>query len=121
MADPITVAIASAVAGKAAESFSGQTGRALAAVVQRIRDKFRGHPTALAALDRAEAEHGDVSELAALIDQASSEDPEFGRQIRALWNQSGLAATDEGVVNFFHGHAEKVVQLRDLNGDLTIN
>lgn len=121
MADPITVAIASAVAGKAAESFSGQTGRALAAIIKRIRDKFQGRPAALATLDAVEEGHGSAAELTALLDQASAEDPEFGRQISALWNQAAVTATDGGVVNFFHGNADKVVQMRDIHGDLTIS
>lgn len=59
--------------------------------------------------------------MAVLLDEASAEDPEFGTQIRALWNHAGLTAADGGVVNIFHGQADKVIQLRDVGGDLNIS
>jgi hypothetical protein len=42
--------------------------------------------------------------------------------MRALWTQSRTEASvaDDGVVNSFHGRADKVVQLRDIHGNLTI-
>lgn len=119
MADPITMAIASAVAGKAAESMTDQARQCLAVLVRRIREKFRDRPARQAAL---EAVPGDPGTLARALDEASAEDPEFGTQIRELWYQVGMqvAAGDQGTVNVFHGHAGKVVQLRDVHGDLSI-
>ncbi len=54
--------------------------------------------------------------------RAGAEDPEFGTQIRELSRQVGMlaAAGDQGTVNVFHGRANKVVQLRDVHGDLSI-
>lgn len=119
MADPVTMAIATAVAGKAAESLTGQARECLAALVRRIREKFRDRPAGRAAFAAAQDDPGSgvlAGELARALDEASAEDPEFGRQIRDLWSQ--VRAGD--VVNVFHGRADKVVQLHDVHGDLHI-
>ena len=125
MADPITMAIATAVAGKAAESMTDEARRCLAALVRRIRDKLRDRPAGQAALEAAQTEPSSgvlAGELARALDEAGAADPEFGTQIRELWRQVGLlaAAGDQGTVNVFHGRADKVVQLRDVHGDLSI-
>jgi hypothetical protein len=116
MADPITVAIATAIAGKTTESLTDQAREGLAALVRRIREKFRDRPAACAALAAAEDDPDTAAGLAHALDEASAEDPEFGRQIRALWTRIG----DDGVVNIFHGRADQVIQLRDVHGDLHI-
>jgi hypothetical protein len=116
MADQITLAIATAIAGKTTESLAGPAREGLAALVRRIREKFRDRPAACAALAAAQGDPGAVAGLAYALDEASAEDPEFGRQIRALWTRIG----DDGVVNVFHGRADQVVQLRDVHGDLHI-
>jgi len=114
MADPVTMAIATAVAGKTAESLTDQARRGLSALVRRIREKFRDRPADQAALDAAAQ---DPDALARALDEASAEDPEFGRQLRDLWRQLQPGAQ---VLNVFHGRADKVVQLRDIHGDLHI-
>jgi hypothetical protein len=120
MADPVTLAIATAVAGKAAESLTDQARECLAALVQRIRDKFRDQPAARAALEAARDDQGS-GELARALELACAQDPEFGTQIHALWSQvRAAAAGDHGVVNVVSGRADKVVQLRDLHGDLHV-
>jgi hypothetical protein len=126
MADPVSMAIATAVAGKAAESLTDQARASLAALMQRIREKFRDRPAGQAALMAAQHDPGSgalAGELALALDEASVEDPEFGRQIRELWDRvrTTAAAGDHGVVNVFHGRADKVVQLRDVHGDLRID
>lgn len=115
------VAIASAAAGKAAESLTEQGKQAVAAIVRRIREKFRERPGELAVLDEATDNHARVNELAVLLDETSAHDPEFGSHIRALWNHAGLTVADSGIVNQFRGEASKVIQLRDVHGDLNIN
>src|SRR5579872_859600 len=118
MADPVTVAIASAVAGKAAESLSEQGKQVVSAITRRIREKFRGHPAELATLDAVSDDEARVGELAELLGNASAADAEFGQQIRALWAQVTLTVAGEGVINVFHGKADKVIQLRDMHTDL---
>lgn len=53
--------------------------------------------------------------LAEALRQAAHEDPGFGREILALWGQAQFQIT-----NIFRGWANKVVQLHDVHGDLTI-
>jgi hypothetical protein len=126
MADPITTAIATAIAGGMTQSLSDQARASLTALTQRIREKFGRRPGAQAALDAALDDPGSsarVSELARALADACKEDPEFGRQAHALWGQIHLTATarDDAVINTFAGRADKVVQLRDVHGDLRIS
>jgi hypothetical protein len=117
----MTMAIATAAAGKITESLTDGARESVAAIVRRIREKFRQQPAALATLEAACDDPARIQDLAALLDEAMTRDPEFGHQIRALWQQTAIRASDEGVVNVFRGHAEKVVQLRDVHGDLSIH
>lgn len=120
MLDPITMAIAAAAAGKMAESVTDGAREAVAAIVQRIRVKFRRQPTALAALETAHDDPARIQDLATLLEEAMTHDPEFGLQIHALWQQA-VRSSPGGVVNFFQGDADKVIQLRDVHGDLNIH
>lgn len=126
MADPITTAIATAITGGMAQSLSDQARASLTALTQRIREKFGPRPAAKAALEAALDDPGSsarASELARALAEACDEDPEFALQVRALWGQlrSAVVARDDAVVNTFDGRAEKVIQLRDVHGDLQIN
>lgn len=121
MTDPLTVAIATAAAGKVTESLTDGARESVAAIVRRIREKFQRQPAALATLEAACDEPARIQDLAALLDEAITGDPEFGRQLHALWRQAAVQASGDGVVNVFHGDAEKVIQLRDVCGDLNIH
>lgn len=105
MTDPVTLAIATAVAGKTAESLTDQAKDCLTALVRRIREKFRDLPEKSA------------PELATALELACAQDQEFGAQIRALWEQVRAAGAGDNV-NVFSGRADKVVQLRDVHGDV---
>ena len=115
------MAIATAVAGKAAESLTGQAGQAIAAIRRKIRARFRGDPGELPALDATRGDPSTVAGLARFLDAEFAADPAFRDEIRALWLQAAPAATDDAVSNIFHGKADKVVQLRDVHGDLNIS
>ena len=122
MPDSITTAIATtfatAVAGQAAQVLTGQAAHTRAEIRTRIRRKFRNRPDGLAVLTTAQNDP-DAQEpillLAEALRQAAHEDPEFGREILALWGQAQIQTT-----NIFRGWANKVVQLHDVHGDLTI-
>ncbi|MGI8332456.1 hypothetical protein ACRYCC_20995 [Actinomadura scrupuli] len=126
MTDPITMAIATAVATKGAESLGQQAGPALAALVRRIRERFTGRPAeeaALAAAEERPEEPGRVEALAEALQRVAREDPGFGGELRAVWQRIQVETTaDHGVVaNTFDGRADKVVQFRDIHGDFTIS
>jgi hypothetical protein len=126
MPDPVTMAIVTAVVGKVAESLTDQAKQALAQITQRIRTKFRHHPDDLAILDAAQANPSSperITQMASLLDDAALDDPAFGNDIRTLWNQIQIeiTTTNSNTTNIFHGKADKVVQIHDVHGDLTIN
>ncbi|HXA63475.1 MAG TPA: hypothetical protein VNW94_30385 [Streptosporangiaceae bacterium] len=99
------------------------TGPAISALTKWVREKFSGRPLESALLAAAEADPAHAEALTGALDQAAQADPEFGRELRDRWEQiqSNTTAGHGGVANVFHGRAEKVVQLRDLHGDLNIS
>ncbi|MFF5258358.1 hypothetical protein ACFY4C_05390 [Actinomadura viridis] len=125
MTDPMTMAIATAMAGKAVEVAGEPAREAVAAMVRKVREKFRGRAAEEAVLEGVVADPDSperLSELHEAIRRAIAEDAAFGTTLESLWNQvrSDSTATDDGVVNNFSGQAGKVVQMRDVHGDLRI-
>jgi hypothetical protein len=124
--DPITMAIATtiatAVAGQAAQALTSQASHALAEIRTRIRQKFHDRPAELAVLTTGQDEPSSQDRtlvLAEALRQAAHADPGFGREILALWDEVQTRTTAVGG-NVFQGRANKVVQLHDVHGDLTI-
>lgn len=117
MVDALTLAIATAVAGKAAEGMTEQARQAVSAIVTRLRVKLRRHPADLAVVD---AESPELEAVAQILDREFAADPGFRDEVRALWVQASPAATDDAVSNVFHGQADKVIQLRDVHGDINL-
>jgi hypothetical protein len=66
---------------------------------------------------------GFAEDFEATFQLAMDEDPEFRTVVRNRLQQIRVDATvnDEGFTNAFNGTAERVIQLRDLHGGLTIN
>jgi len=56
--------------------------------------------------------------LAQTLEELFAKDPQFREKIRVLWDSAG---SDDRVTNVFSGEASKVIMMRDVNGDLTIN
>jgi hypothetical protein len=123
MVDPFAMTIATNVATKITDTLTDQAQQAVAAIVRKIRDKFRSRPGGsgeVATLDAAITTSGAPSAeaLALAVEQLFAADPRFREEIRALWDSAGM---DDGVTNVFYGKADKVIMMRDVNGDLTIN
>lgn len=116
----MTVAIATALAGKAVEVAGEPVRAAVAELARRVRERLRGQPSDEAALARA-AQEPEV--LQGTVQRVLDDDPGFRAELETLWNQAhtDVVATEDGVVNVFNGHAEKIVQFRDVHGDLHIN
>ena len=128
MADPITMAIATAVAGKAAESHDrpgqasawppsyGESGTSsVAARPGRPRSRPRSADPGSGVAGRRAGPRPRRGQ--------APEDPEFGTQLRELsrpGSACGRPRVTRASVNVFHGRAGKVVQLRDVHGDLSI-
>ncbi|MQA94537.1 MAG: hypothetical protein GEV11_07745 [Streptosporangiales bacterium] len=132
MSDPITLAVAAAIAGTAAESLGKQAGPAVVALARRIRERLTARSekacTAIEAVRAAPQDPDRIVELATVVgtvlDREATDDPDLQADVRALRHQVQqfqAAATDDAVVNSFQGNADKVVQLRDLHGDLNIS
>jgi hypothetical protein len=123
MGDPFAMTIATNVAAKIADTLTDQAQEAVAAIVRKIREKIRSRPGesgAVATLDAAitTSDAPSAEALARLLEQLFTADPRFREEIRALWDS---ASVDNGVTNVFYGKADKVIMMRDVNGDLTIN
>ena len=119
MADPIMLAVATTVAGKAAEEAFRSGQHALAALVRLVRERLGGQP-----VDDAPA-HGGVApkrseavpELAARLERAAAADPAFAARLHALWGEVRRESPQVGVevVNSNSGTVGgHLVQARDL-------
>jgi transcriptional accessory protein Tex/SPT6 len=123
MVDPLALTIATNVATKIADTLTDQGLQAVASIVAKIREKFRSQsagPSEIATLDAA-ITTGDAlaaQALAHLLAQLFAADAQFREEIRELWDSAG---THDSVTNIFRGRADKVIMMRDVNGDLTIN
>jgi hypothetical protein len=123
MADPFAMTIATSVASKIADSLTEKARQAVLAIVRKVRDKLRsrpGEPAEAATLDAA-ITRGDepaAAALAQLLEALFAADPQFREEIAALWDSG---RPDDSVTNVFHGKANKVIMMRDVHGDLTIN
>ncbi|AHI00505.1 hypothetical protein GCM10010174_64080 [Kutzneria viridogrisea] len=125
--DPILVTIAGALVKEAVKP-------AVAALVKRVRAKF-GKGTAEedvleAALESPDNEKA-VQRLANRLAEAERSDPEFGGELRELWEtakveitlaQNTQVASSGGVNNSITGTVHgKVVQARDITGGITFH
>jgi hypothetical protein len=123
MSDPMTLAIAAAMAGKAVEFASESAKSAMTAIAHKVKERFRGHPDDAVLTAAAENPESTthVDELARAIQRAMAEDPAFRTEIDLLWNQVQAGSMYGGTVNNFYGRAEKIIMMRDVDGGLTIN
>jgi glycine/D-amino acid oxidase-like deaminating enzyme len=123
MADPLAVTIAASVASKIADTAVDGAQQAVTAITRKIREKLHSRPDRsrdVATLD-ATITSGDqtaTQALARLLEQLFAADPHFREEVRALWDH---ARPDNSVTSIFNGKADKVIMMRDVNGDLTVN
>jgi len=121
MADPLMLSIASAVAGKAAETAAEAGKTALAALVRLVRKRLGRNETTAGVLGSAQAAPEDpaaIGSLALALQQVAAADGEFAAQIRALWPEvrAELSVREDQVVNSSTGTvAGHLIQARDLH------
>ncbi|MFC5748956.1 hypothetical protein [Actinomadura rugatobispora] len=144
MADPLTLAIAAAAAGKAVELTGQPVKDGILALGRKVRGRFRGRPDDEEALSGAIADPGDDARIARLAEvlrrvmeedpgfaddleearlRAMEEDPRFRTEVhnRLSQTRSETTVADDGVSIVFNGSADKSIQVRDVHGGLTIN
>jgi hypothetical protein len=121
MVDEIMVAVAAALAGKAAEAAAEGARTAWGALVRLVRRRFADDQAAAAALGAAQAAPADkpaTLDLARALERIAAEDGGFGTELRALWQRASaeLSADAGGVVNISTGTVGgHLVQARDLH------
>lgn len=120
LVDPVLQAAASALATKGVEALADGGRSAWAALVRLVRSRFGDDPTAEETLSAATAHPEDdakVESLAYELARAERVDPQFGQQLRSLWEQADTDVRVEsgGVVNQVSGTVRgNVVQARDI-------
>jgi hypothetical protein len=129
--DPILTAIAGAVAKEAVTA----GGKAIAKLVQRVKEKFAKDPGAEVVLASAQENPDNtmwVDALAKVLHRAEEADPTFGAELRELWStaRSEIAvnaskteqtAKSGGTNNIVSGSVGgSVIQSRNIKGDIHI-
>ena len=123
MVDQLAITIATNVATKITDTLTSQAQQAVAAIIEKIRARLRtraGESGEVAILDAAITVSDAPAEesLARVLERLFTGDPQFREEVQALWDS---ARPNDGVSNVFYGKADKVIMMRDVNGDLTIN
>lgn len=124
MVDDVTIAIAAAVAGKAAEQLTDSGRAALKKLRQAVRARFRQDPDARDALESAQDDYEDavvVEELAEHLDSAQRDDTEIRRLAEEL--RPYFADAGGGVTNTVNGDVRDgtVIQARDITGGVNLD
>jgi hypothetical protein len=97
---------------------------AVRALVRLVRERF-GRNTGEAEVLEAALAHPDDqqrrTDLAAVLAETMLRDPTFAEQVQVHWRavSAELTVDHGGVVNQFSGQAEKVIQARDVDGDIS--
>lgn len=123
MPDPITTAIATAVAGSAATALTAEASRILKEITARVRRKLHGNPHAPAVSAGplgASSSPGEIAALADALEQAFQTEPDFAQEVKTLWGRY-LDASGNTYVNDFSGSAHTSVMVSENHGDLNIN
>jgi hypothetical protein len=127
MTDPITTAIATAVATKAVSGLTEAGKRAYTVLMRLLRRKLAASPGSPDVLLSAQthptsAAHRTV--LAEALADAMADDPHFAEQLAAAWRhvQEGHTATSDGTVhNVVSGDIDgSLVQARDIHGNVSL-
>ncbi len=121
MTDAVVLAVASALASKAAEAAFAAGRSACGALVKVVRDRFSRDDSAAKALEVAQRRPEDewaLTELARALECIMKEDASFAAEIRDLWPRARmeLSAAEGGVVNSVTGTVSgHLIQARDVH------
>jgi hypothetical protein len=125
MTDPVMVAIAAALAGKATQGLLTGARSAWGTLLRLVKDQASDDPVIDAVLTAAQQEPQDqarIDRLGEVLQRRARYDPVFNEQLRSLWEQTRpeLHADHEGTVNEISGTVGgHVVQARDIQGGIT--
>jgi hypothetical protein len=124
MTEDFLTALAGGLSEQGAALLAAGGKSVLTSVYRLIRRRFRPGSDEDEALDTALQKPGQrepIQALAAALARVMADDPVFADQVSALWREAARQpSADRGsVVNVFGGEAEKVVQARDIQGNVT--
>jgi hypothetical protein len=112
--DQLAVAVVTTLAAKGAEAAFAAGKNAIAGLLRgRLRRRGRDVEVLRAAIERPD-DPGSRAALVEVLVRAMADDPELAARLRAA------VALDGAVVNQFSGTSAKVVQARDIHGDLSL-
>ncbi|WP_422753587.1 hypothetical protein [Micromonospora sp. WMMD708] len=124
MEDQLVLAVATTLATKGAEAFGAGAREAIGSLVRMVRNRFGSGTPESAVLDGA-VEHPQEqwrhTALASVLADVMARDPQFARALNDEWRRltgSSVSDAQGQVTNHFSGTAEKVVQARDVRGDI---
>ncbi|MEV0939540.1 hypothetical protein AB0I90_04045 [Micromonospora wenchangensis] len=124
MEDQLVLAVATTLATKGAEAFGAGAREAIGSLFRMVRDRFGVGTPESAVLDGA-VEHPEEqwrqTALASALAEVMAQDPQFTRRLKDEWHRlagPSVVAAQGQVDNHFSGTAEKVVQARDIRGDI---
>jgi hypothetical protein len=127
MTDPVTAAVATALATKAIAGLSEAGKSALDRLVRVVRGKLSPDSRSLATLDRAQAYPDSDAHRRALSDalsRAMLDDQRFAEQLIILWRyvqQDRESVSQGSVFNVVTGDVDgKIVQARDIHGQVSL-
>jgi hypothetical protein len=123
MVDPLAMTIATNVATRVADTLTDQAQQAISAIIRKMREKLHPQPGQVnpaGVLDAAiiTGDASAIEELTKALEQLFVADSRFREEIQELWDSVHHAGS---ATNIFYGRAERVIMMRDVNGDLTIN
>ncbi|MEU8020656.1 hypothetical protein AB0B88_00365 [Micromonospora haikouensis] len=124
MEDQVVLAVATALSTKGAEALAAGARSAIGSLFQLVRVRF-GAGTQESAVLEAAIEHPQErwrqAALASALADVMARDPDFATALDEEWrrlSRAGVVAVQGQVVNHFSGTAERVVQARDVQGDI---
>ncbi|MFI7026850.1 hypothetical protein ACIBMZ_29455 [Micromonospora sp. NPDC049900] len=124
MDDQLVLAVTTTLASKGAEALVSGARSATGTLVRLVRGRFCSGTREGDALTAAMAHPDDRSlqaTLASFLASEMSRDPTFDAAVRAAWHRLSNQidnSSRHNVVNNFNGTAERVVQARDIKGDV---
>ncbi|WBB73062.1 hypothetical protein O7602_25770 [Micromonospora sp. WMMD1128] len=124
MDDQIVLAVATALATKGAEALGVGARSAIGSLFSLVRGRFGSGTRESAVLDAAithPQERWRHAALASALADVMARDPNFAAALDDEWRRlarTGVVAVQGQVVNHFSGTAGKVVQARDIQGDI---
>ena len=125
MSDELATSIAIVLATKGAEALAAGSRDAVAALYRAVSHRVRRRREDAAVLEAAVTlpeQSSRQRELATLLSRTMAEDPAFAEVMIARWRaaQGEVSVSQGGVLTQFNGQAERVVQARDISGNVTL-